>query len=146
MNSPILLLDVNVWLALSITRHEHCLAAQTWFSSLGAGDRLGFCRLTQLSFLRLLSQEAVMGRESALGQSEAWQVYDRWLGVPAVKFMPEPNEIELHFRKFANAAMPMPRRWADDYLIAFTVAAELRLVTLDRGLSRRVPGAILLGG
>lgn len=136
--------DVNVWIALSVTRHVHHEAARSWFERLETGTRLWFCRLTQIGMLRLLTQEAAMGRGAAQSQIQAWQTYDRWVGSPAVTFMHEPAAVELHFRQWACADAPRPQRWADDYLIAFAAAAGLQLATFDRGLSRRAEGAILI--
>lgn len=136
--------DVNVWLALSFTDHVHYPAAQNWFESLLAGDRLWFCRVTQMGLMSLLNREAVMGPGGALSQAGAWHVYNRWLNSPVVDFMPEPHGLDLMFRALANAESPMPKRFADDYLVAFAQTAELRLFTFDRALSRRAPGAILI--
>ena len=56
--------DVNVWMALSFQGHVHHEIAREWFESLDDPDdaRLCFCRITQLSFLRLITAEAVMGK------------------------------------------------------------------------------------
>ena len=48
------LLDVNVWIALAAERHTHHRVARYWFSNL-QDEKLAFCRLTQLGFLRLLT-------------------------------------------------------------------------------------------
>lgn len=37
-----------------------------------------FCRITQLIFLRLITTEAVMGKDEVLSQRQAWNVYDQW--------------------------------------------------------------------
>ena len=46
--------DVNVWIALAAERHTLHRAARHWFSKL-QDEKLAFCRLTQLGFLRLLT-------------------------------------------------------------------------------------------
>ncbi len=46
--------DVNVWIALAAERHAHHMRAREWFATL-ADERLVFCRITQLGFLRLLT-------------------------------------------------------------------------------------------
>jgi toxin-antitoxin system PIN domain toxin len=136
--------DVNVWVALSVTRHVHHPVARAWYNGLARGERLWFCRLTQMGLLRLLNQEAVMGAGAALNQVDAWRTYDRWMSSAAVGFMPEPHGIETPFRQIACGNLPMPRRFADDYLAAFAAAAGLRLATCDRRLSRRAPDSILI--
>lgn len=136
--------DVNVWLALSFSDHAHHEPARAWFERLGRGDHLYFCRLTQLGLLRLLSLEAVMGAGEALSQAAAWLIYDRWLSDPAVRFHPEPERMEAGLRRHAAQPRPAPQAWTDDYLCAFAEAASLRLATLDRSLSRRTAGSILI--
>lgn len=110
---------------------------------MGADVRLYFCRHTQIGLLRLLSLEAVMGRGQALNQIKARGVYDRWLSDERVDFHTEPPELERSFRKFTRSTEPAPKAWADAYLAAFA-AAGLSLVTLDRKLAARLPGAGLL--
>jgi predicted nucleic acid-binding protein len=51
--------DVNVWIALAAERHIHHLPARQWFNAIG-DERLAFCRITQLGFLRLLTNKHVM--------------------------------------------------------------------------------------
>ncbi len=46
--------DINVWIALAAEKHIHHPAARYWFANLH-DERLTFCRLTQLGFLRLLT-------------------------------------------------------------------------------------------
>ena len=53
------LLDVNVWIALAAERHTHHRVARRWFSNL-LDEKLAFCRITQLGFLRLLTNRHVM--------------------------------------------------------------------------------------
>jgi hypothetical protein len=87
--SMIFLPDVNVWIALAAERHLHHRAARLWFSSLQDGA-LAFCRVTQLGFLRLLTNSHVM-KEEVLLPDGAWRAYramrsDRraaWLFEPA---------------------------------------------------------------
>ena len=81
--------DVNVWIALTYERHAHHLAARNWFQALERDTRLFFCRFTQIGFLRLLTNEAVMGRDEVMGQAQAWEVYDRWIEDARVLFIDE---------------------------------------------------------
>ena len=54
--------DVNVWIALAAERHTHHHAARRWFGNL-QNEKLAFCRLTQMGFLRLLTNRHVMQEE-----------------------------------------------------------------------------------
>jgi hypothetical protein len=56
------LTDANVWLALAAERHQHHAAARDWFLALGE-EQAAFCRVTQMSFLRLLTNRTVMGED-----------------------------------------------------------------------------------
>jgi predicted nucleic acid-binding protein len=47
--------DVNVWIALAAERRAHHRVARQWFSNV-QDEKLVFCRLTQLGFLRLLTE------------------------------------------------------------------------------------------
>src|SRR5579872_4436098 len=53
-------LDANVWLALVWSRHVHAERARSWFEEAGE-QRFIFCRFTQLTVLRLLTTEKIMG-------------------------------------------------------------------------------------
>ena len=52
-------LDANVWLALIWDRHEQSEVARCWFEQAPDGSFV-FCRITQLTVLRLLTTAAVM--------------------------------------------------------------------------------------
>lgn len=65
--------DVNVWIALAAERHIFHNAARHWFSRLGE-ERLAFCRVTQMGFLRLLTNKHVMQGE-VMDPGQAWQAY-----------------------------------------------------------------------
>ena len=69
------LLDINTWIALTLESHPHHQAARHWYGdvTLARGD-LVFCRQTELGFLRLVTQEAVMRRCSAAPLSNAQAV------------------------------------------------------------------------
>ena len=136
--------DANVWIALSFDGHEHYSVASQWLSSLDVSARLFFCRVTQLSFLRLLTTEAVMSREGVLSQAEAWRAYDRWLENDRVEFLDEPSGLEPTFRALSNRAHPAPKDWADAYLAAFASAADLTLVSFDQGFRGKVKHLELL--
>ncbi len=64
--------DVNVWIAIAADRHEHHATARQWFDSVSAP--VCFCRVTQMAFLRLLTNPKVMG-EDILRPVEAIGIY-----------------------------------------------------------------------
>jgi toxin-antitoxin system PIN domain toxin len=136
--------DINVWIALTIERHVHHICATKWFESIGGSGRLFFCRFTQLGLLRLLTLEAVMGQNEVMAQAEAWKTYDRWLQDERVSFLDEPPEVEPAFRALTQSGQAAPKDWADSYLAAFAIAAQLILVTFDRGMATKVTKAVLL--
>jgi predicted nucleic acid-binding protein len=102
-----------------------------------------FCRFTQLTVLRLLTTEAVMGIDTK-SMREAWQLWDRVSGDDRFAFLPEPEGIEEEFRRRSKLGSSSPKVWADAYLLAFTSAIGLRLVTFDRGLKGRNAEVLIL--
>ena len=135
--------DVNVWIALTSERHLQHAAAALWFESLGLDSRLCFCRITQLSLLRLLTTRAVMGTD-VMTQPEAWRIYDRWLDDPRVVFLDEPAGLEQAFRSHSRRRSPAPKEWADSYLLAFAVVSGLRLVTFDQAFREKATSVLVL--
>jgi uncharacterized protein len=125
-------------------RHIHHIRASKWFASIGGSGRLFFCRFTQLGFLRLLTLEAVMGQKEVMAQAQAWKTYDRWLQDERVSFLDEPPETEAAFRDLTQSGQAAPKDWADSYLAAFAIAAQLTLVTFDRALSSKATQLVLL--
>jgi uncharacterized protein len=136
--------DVNVWIALTYEGHIHHLVAREWFVRLEPEARLFFCRFSQLGLLRLLTTEAVMGKDEVMSQAGAWAAYDRWLGDDRVSFLQEPPEMEAAFRSISRLRRPAPKHWADYYLAAFASVSSLALVTFDRALQVKARQAILL--
>ena len=135
--------DVNVWLALTLDTHDHFSVATAWLESLSLPLELVFCRFTQLSLLRLLTQRSVAG-PATLSQRQAWVAYDRWLKRGGAVFMDEPLGLEVEFRALANQGQPAPNDFADSYLAAFANSVSLELVTFDKVLSRRARRSVLL--
>ncbi len=127
--------DVNVWIALAAEQHKLHLKAGHWFNGLH-DERLAFCRVTQLGFLRLLTNKHVM-REEVLSPGEAWDAYrvlrlDRRIGYAA-----EPNEFSEMWQSFTEGPLSSPNLWTDAYLCAFANAAQMTLVTFDAKIPPR---------
>ena len=127
------LFDVNLWLALSYSRHLHHAEVVAAMPGL---PRPCFCRVTQQSLLRMLSNPHVMG-PGVHAPTIAWQEYDRMFSGTGALFLPEPEGMELQWRKYANDGQGSSgSAWTDAYLAAFAVTAGLELVTFDRGFRR----------
>lgn len=139
-----LLPDVNVWVAMHHERHDHHQLVLGWFNALPEEQLLVFCRQTQLSLFRLLTTEAVMGKE-ILSQRQCWALYARWMAGGRAVERTEPAGISNAFRARTMAREPSPKTWVDAYLAAFAEAAGLTLVTLDKALAGKAKGALLLG-
>jgi toxin-antitoxin system PIN domain toxin len=128
-------LDANVWLALLWGRHIHAEKANKWFES-SSEEKFLFCRLTQMTVLRLLTTQAVMG-EDVKKMREAWDLWDYVCADDRIEFLSEPEAIEREFRSLSSLGGPSPKVWVDAYLMAFASVAGLKLVTFDRGLRSR---------
>ena len=133
-------------MALTYEGHIHHASARDWFTSLGHSGRLFFCRFTQLGLLRLLTAEAVMGRDEVMTQEEAWAAYDRWLEDERVGLLDEPAGLESPFRAMTRSRHAAPKDWADSYLAAFALASQLTLVTFDQAFQSKAKQIVLLKG
>jgi uncharacterized protein len=135
-------LDANVWLALLWSRHVHSETARLWFEK--AGDQqFFFCRFTQLTVLRLLTTEKIMGGDTKT-MVEAWSLWDRVWADSRIAFLPEPDILEQEFRLRSRLSSRSPKLWADAYLLAFASVAGLRFVTFDRALKAHVAEVLVL--
>jgi len=139
------LVDVNVWVALSSDRHVHYDAAHRWFADALPGSA-AFCRLTQLGYLRLLTNRRVMG-DDVLDQRDAWRLYDRLCQDVRVAFVSEPSDVESALRDLTQGGPPGATVWSDAYLAAVARTRGLAVVSFDRGF-RRLCGseALILAG
>jgi hypothetical protein len=136
--------DVNVWLALCYPVHVHNDVATGWFASLDESAEFVFCRQTQMGLFRLMTTEAVLGRD-VMTQRQCWAIYDRWIEGGKAILLGEPVGLGAAMRLRTSGDSPSPKTWADAYLAAFAEAAHLTLVTFDRALAQRARGSVLLG-
>ncbi|ADV84056.1 TA system VapC family ribonuclease toxin [Terriglobus saanensis] len=134
--------DVNVWLALTGETHEHSRPAQIWYGTL-ISETLLFCRMTQLGFLRILTNKTAM-QADVKTNLQALRIYQQWIQTDGARYREEPDNMEAAFASIASTTASSPKLWNDAYLSAFAVTAGLRLVTFDRALARRTSGSILL--
>lgn len=136
--------DVNVWVALSHSRHAHHPTAKRWYEAQPETARFVFCRQTQMGLFRILTTSVLMEAE-VLTQGGCWRVYDRWVATGQVDWADEPHGLETRLRSLTNQTNSSPKAWMDAYLAALAAAAKLTLVTFDKALASKEKGALLLG-
>lgn len=142
-----LLCDTNVWLALALSGHVHHRVARAWLDTVDEPGAIHFCRATQQSFLRLMTNRTVLGAYGSppLTNSQAWAAYAAFLGDDRIVLTDrEPHGLEAQWKAFAMRRSAAPKVWMDAYLAAFARAGGFELVTTDadftqyRGLSLRL--------
>ena len=131
------LADSNVWLALTLSKHQFHHAARAWMAAQAPQEVL-FCRATQQSFLRLLTTKAVIARYAIppLSNKAAWSVYEALLAEERISWVEEPAGLETIWKKMAGRANASPKLWMDAYLAAFAIAGRYRMVTTDQGFEQ----------
>src|SRR5262245_11560985 len=130
------LLDINTWMALTLETHLQPAPARKWYEAavLTRGD-LVFCRQTELGFLRLITQAAVMNQcgAAALSNSEAIEFLANVLHDAAVSHADEPATTRNLWLELAAWPQPGPKMWMDAYLAAFAITLGAEIVTFDGG-------------
>jgi uncharacterized protein len=125
--------DVNVWIAISSAGHTHHSAATLWLASSGE-NRIVFSRITQMGFLRLLTNRHVMGT-NVLTPARAWQAFDDLLRNTRIFFAEEPLDLS-EWRTVMHTPESGSNAWTDAYLTAFAIGSEFTLVSFDSGFRR----------
>ncbi len=128
------LCDSNVWLALALSMHAHHAAAREWFEAVADPRSVLFCRATQQTFLRLLTNASVLSPygNPPLTNRQAWEAYQALLADDRIAFRSEePAGLEAQWRRFAVRETASPKIWMDAYLAAFALAGGYRMVTTD---------------
>ena len=87
-----------------------------------------------MGFVRLLTQPKLMA-EGALDLADAWRLYERYVALPTVALFPEPEGVDTELAELVAKKLPA-RLLTDAYLAAFTLSAQLRLVTFDKDFDR----------
>jgi len=98
--------DVNVWIALAAERHTLHRTARLWFSNLQE-QKLAFCRLTQLGFLRLLTNKHVM-QDEVMRPDEAWEAYRVLRSDRRIGYLAEPSELPEMWQAFTVGPSSSP--------------------------------------
>jgi toxin-antitoxin system PIN domain toxin len=129
------LLDVNVLLALAWPTHIHHLAAHRWFA---ANHVAGWatCPLTQLGFVRLSMQPAVVKIPVLFG--DVLEALAQMTASPAHRFYPLVDGLtSLHCEIRARVAGH--HQLTDAVLLDLAIRHQARLATFDRRISGLVP-------
>jgi toxin-antitoxin system PIN domain toxin len=127
-------LDANLWLALAHERHTHHNRARRYWESEGF-PVAAMCRVTQMAFLRLLTNKTIMCDE-VLQPADAWRKCQDFLALPEVQLLEEPAGLDDQWATFSDLGRTSQNLWTDAYLAAFARRAGLRLVTFDQGFMR----------
>ena len=128
------LCDSNIWLALALSRHTHHAAVRKWFEAVHGPASVLFCRATQQTFLRLVTNASVLSPygNPPLTNRQAWEAYQALLADDRIVFRAEePAGLEAHWGRFALRETASPKIWMDAYLAAFAFAGGYRMVTTD---------------
>lgn len=128
------LCDSNVWLALALSGHAHHGAARRWLETIDAPASIAFCRATQQSFLRLLTNAAVLAPygNPPLTNRQAWASYEALLADDRIFFEShEPAGLETRWQRLAIRGSASPKLWMDAYLAAFALEGGFRMVSTD---------------
>lgn len=129
------LLDVNVWVALSVDTHVHHARSLEYIEN-QAAEELVFCRTTELAVLRLLSNTAAFGQRALDGHA-TWNAVRTLIGAPGVSHVDEPRgAIDELLRAWSMELEIRGRQWSDAYLAAFATASGCRLVSFDADFAR----------
>ncbi|HKT50578.1 MAG TPA: PIN domain-containing protein [Candidatus Angelobacter sp.] len=128
----IYLLDVNALVALGFQQHEFHHRMASWV----AGDRpshLATCSITELGFVRVLSQAAAYG--FSIAQARSLLLRLKRSPSPQFTFIPDENDVS-RLPAWVNTAGHV----TDGHLAELAKAHGAVLATLDR----RIPGAFLI--
>ena len=132
------LLNVNIWVAVSVDTHSTHRSALDWLAGEDEASSLCFCRVTQQRFIRLLTTSVVMkgyGYEP-YGNSQSWSAYEDFISDPRIVFAPEPPGLDETWKSLALRKKPSPKLWMDAYLAAFAIRSGFQLVSEDKAFSQ----------
>jgi predicted nucleic acid-binding protein len=122
------LLDVNALLALGFAHHEFHDRVARWVMAEGF-PALATCSITELGFVRVLSQAPVYGFSVADARSVLLRL-KRAKALPFV-FVPDDHDIS-HLPNWART----PKQTTDGHLVRLAEAHGAVLATLDQKIPR----------
>ena len=132
------LLDVNVLIALLWPAHEHFDAAHDWFGARAGGARWATCPLTELAFVRIVSNPSFS--PDALAPADALTL------APAQPGSPGPRVLAGR-RGLPDAVGPLVprlqghRQLSDAYLLGLALEHRGTLASFDGGLRALASGS-----
>ena len=126
--------DVNLLIALTVAEHVSHDTALEWVQA-ASGDTIALCRVTQMGFLRLLTNARVMAGD-VFTADRAWRLMDQIRQNDRFVFVSEPSGLEHTWRTMTSHHQEGANFWTDTYLAAFAGATGHTLVTLDRGFGK----------
>jgi toxin-antitoxin system PIN domain toxin len=126
--------DVNILLALAAEGHTHYAEARNWFAE-QANASVAICRVTQMGFLRLLTNPKVLAG-GACSVRQAWDISNQLRADRRIVFAHEPASLEPAWAVMMNLPGTGPASWTDAYLAAFAKEHDYELVTFDGGFRR----------
>jgi hypothetical protein len=124
------LLDLNVLTALLWPAHEHHDVAHEWFDRRGR-QRWATCSLTQLGFVRLVSNPAFS--RDALTPAAAMTLLSQNIVHPLHEFWPEKLDVPRTLEGLESRLQGY-RQLTDAYLLAVANGRKGVLATFDRGV------------
>ena len=124
------LLDINILTALIWPTHEHHDVAHRWFGG-RAGAPWATCPLTQLGFVRLVSNPAFS--RDALSPMEALALLAENLAHPAHEFWTDSLQVPQAVKRVETRVQGY-KQLTDAYLLALAYRRKGVLATFDRGL------------
>ncbi len=122
--------DSNVWVALCMEQHKHHKVALAWFDSVLDENSVRFARMTQNSFLRLVTVKEFQ-KDETMTNAQAMSAYRAFRADPRCGWLDEPAGLEATWLKLAERNTASPKVWMDAYLAAFAIHAGVRFVTMD---------------
>ena len=131
------LLDVNVLIALHWPAHEHHDAVHDWLASRGGRSRWATCPLTQLAFVRIVSNAAFS--PDALAPADALGLLERNLAHPGHEFWPDGITLTEGVGPVAPRLQGY-RQLADAYLLGLALRRRGVLASFDGGLRALAAG------
>ena len=124
------LLDLNILTALLWPAHEHHDVAHRWFGDRGAA-RWATCSLTQLGFVRLVSNPAFS--RDALTAVDALALLAENLTRPGHDFWTDAVQLPAAVKEM-EGELEGYRQLTDAYLLALAHRRKGLLATFDRGI------------
>lgn len=121
--------DINLWLALIDSDHEHHPRARRYWEQEALG-KIAFCRVTMLGLLRLLTNSRVMNGQP-FTPFEAWEAYHAFTALPEVCFIEDSLVAERQFELSSRRPDFAAHRWTDAWIAAIAVSTKARVVSFD---------------